>query len=84
MGSSFLEGLERQRKYAKLEEYERKEAEANLKAKIKAGVKAELEGIKAEVKAELEGIKAEVKAELLQELLQKLLAEIRTGKRNEE
>lgn len=73
MGSSFLEGLERQRKYAKLEEYERKEAEANLKAKIKAGVKAELEGIK-----------AEVKAELLQELLQKLLAEIRNGKKNEE
>lgn len=71
--SSFLEGLERERKYAKLEEYERKEAEANLKAKIKEGVKAELEGIK-----------TEIKAELLQKLLHELFAEIRNGKKNEE
>lgn len=69
MSSSFLEGLERERKYAKLEEYERKEAEANLKAKIKEGVKAELEGIKTEIKAEL---------------LHELFAEIRNGKKNEE
>lgn len=48
-----MESLERQRKNAKLEEYERKEAEANLKAKIKEGVKAELAGIKAELLQEI-------------------------------